>query len=290
MFNWLRGLGSLGRSHSRTWKANPAAVLQVDYWRYDAAEKRALEGRHLETLSWPELLRLHHLACLELLQSPAGRRQLAGRGSDDSPDEPLRAAQCQETIARLLCPESPYRERSCEVWRAGPEASDEADMQGPLTNASLTHAGCLEVIHLDETHAPTELAFVPFDEIRGVVLGDPALFRAARLVYEGGREEFVLVPLLYGLSWLTDEESDRDGSLTRFCCHVDVPGRGASLGIGVGHQDLMFRSDDDSQMLVGLGSVGEITTSLETSDPNFDAKCWGRGLDPNAIRDRIGDG
>jgi hypothetical protein len=285
MFNWLRRLVSPGRSHEQTWEADPAAALQVAYWSYDEAEKRALEGRPLDALSWPELLRLHHLACLELLRSPTGRRQLAGRDSD----EPLRDGLCRETITRLLCPESPYRERHCEVWRAGPEASEVADMGGPLANASLTHAGCLEVIRLDETDTPTELAFVPFDEIRGVVLGPSALFRMARLAYEDGREEIVLVPLLYGLSWLTDEEHLRDGSMTRFCCHVDVPGRGASLGIGVGHQDLMLRGDDGSQMLFGLGSVGEIATSLETSDPNFDAKCRGRGLDPEAIRERIGD-
>ncbi len=149
----------------------------------------------------------------------------------------------------------------------------------------MSHLGALEVIHLDAQQQPERLSFVALDEISGVTFGEPSLLRAARLYYEDDRgEEIVLVPLVYGLSWRSGQEHDRDGSMTRFICDLGKPG----TGIGIGHQDLLISGEQGR--LFGLATVRELMVALSLSDPRFEAKCRARGLDPEDVRRRAEEG
>jgi hypothetical protein len=112
-------------------------------------------------------------------------------------------------ITQLVSDNSPYKPRHVAVWRgkAGESDKHEPDLIGILCNASLTHLGCIEVIRLDAEQRPIELAFISHDEIRGAVFDRTALFRAGMLFFDDGRaDEVVLVPLLYGISWLSPHD------------------------------------------------------------------------------------
>jgi len=252
-----------------------AVSLQAAYWRPDPAALAALAGR-FHSLAWGERLRLHHLLCMQIVD--AGYDGLR-------PHRDL----FQELLGLLLSPKSPWRPRSAAIWQGAPSVSDPRPptLQGLLSNASLTHLGAVEMIHLDASQSPTALDFVPFDELLSLVAAGQSLFRAARVFTLGATGgPTVWLPLLYGTSWCSPEPTDRDGSMTRFD-HLpdDVPS--PVRGVGFGHQDLQL-FDPEHGRLLGIGGVGEIMMALEISDPRFDAKCRARGVDPAAARAKYG--
>lgn len=269
---------------------NSAIQLQLAYWSYDPDEKAALLARYPDALSWSEILRLHHLTCLELLSSKQGNAQLMDVSSGDI-DAPQGASYklCQALTQRLMSQNSPYRTRNCFVWQGDLKqvAQQPPDLQGKLRNASLTHVGCLEVMRLDQHNQPKELSFIPFDDIRAILFDQPSFFRAARIVYEDASEEIVYLPLLYGVSWLTENEYDHNGTRTRFRCLVNVDG--INMGMGIGHQDFSLTEFDSegSSQIFGLGSLAKLISALELSDPKFDEKCVARGLDPATVRQEM---
>jgi hypothetical protein len=165
-------------------------------------------------------------------------------------------------------------------------------MQGEFLNPSLTHLGCLEVYRVDAVNQPTGMDFVAFDELSGVLFAPPNLIRVAKLFYDDGRGEVVLVPMLYGLTWAMGNEYDRAGRMTRFVAHLDgeeIGVLGAS-GIGVGQQDFSIRNPAGGVSLFGLGSAAEISFPLDMRDPRFDEKARARGIEPDEVRRRMGGG
>ncbi|OAD21419.1 hypothetical protein THIOM_002812, partial [Candidatus Thiomargarita nelsonii] len=95
------------------------------------------------------------------------------------------------------------------------------------------------------------------------------------------KDEIVFVPIIYGLSWLSVNQFDHDGSMTRFCCHIVTnTGTNLGLGIGLGQQDFTITDFNGNQSLFGISSVGDIMVVLDTADPKFEIKCKARGLDP----------
>jgi hypothetical protein len=256
-----------------------AAETQRAYWTPNGDEQAQLEARGIEQLGWRDLLRLHHLIC----------RQRLNRGSERG----AATEKCRQTVRRLLAADSPYRPRLAMIWQgesAQPEASRDPDMQGEFLNPSLTHLGCLEVYRVDVANQPTRIDFVGFDELSGIVFAPPNLIRAAKLFYEDGRDEIVLVPLLYGLTWAIGNEYERAGRMTRFVAHLDGEDVGAlrASGLGVGQQDLTIRSPEGAVRLFGLGSVAEISFPLDMRDPRFDERARARGIDPDEVRRRMG--
>jgi hypothetical protein len=252
-----------------------AVEMQRAYWTHNAEEQARLEARGVEQLGWRERLRLHHLFCLQRL--------------NPGPERAAATEKCRETARRLVAADSPYRPRPAMIWQgqsAQPGAGREPDMQGQFLNPSLTHLGCLEVYRVDAANQPTGIDFVSFDELSGVVFAPPNLIRAAKLFYDDGRGEIVLVPLLYALTWAIGNEYDRAGRMTRFVAHLDGEEIGAigASGIGVGQQDLSIRSQDGGSSLFGLGSVAEISFPLDMHDPRFDEKARARGIDPDEVR------
>jgi hypothetical protein len=179
------------------------------------------------------------------------------------------------------------------IWRgrsAQPEPDREPDLDGELVNPSLTHLGCLEVYRVDPVNKPSRMDFVGFDELTGIQFGPLRLIRGAKLTYEDGHAEMVLVPLLYGLTWSYGSDDDRAARMTRFLLHLDEmePGLRWASGTGVGQQDLSIRRQDGGATLFGLGSVSEIVFPLDLLDPRFDEKARARGIDPDDARKQVG--
>lgn len=254
--------------------------MQQDYWKPNTNEKSMLLTRYPDQLSWSELLRLHHLNCAEILHESNGKtpRYDADTVSIDTTLSGENYDLYKTLTQRLLAQDSPYRSRHVGVMQ-GQSTPEQA---GVFRNASATHLGSLEVIWLDEQQHPKSVGFIAFDEIQAVMFANPALFRAAKVFFDDQREpQIVLVPLLYGISWFTKNEYDRNGSMTRFCCHIT--GADKPFSIGIGHQDFTIR-DNQNQSLFGIGSVSQIVTSLEMVDPRFDQKCRARGIDPDQVR------
>lgn len=237
--------------------------------------------------TWPQKLRLLHLVSLQLCASPDIRRQIESDQAtvEDAPPSPERDL-CVALAADLAGPGSPYRPRSCSIWQEkDPDAkTDPPQLTGRLQNASLTHLGAIEVIRLDEKMKPKEIAFVGLQEIRALLLASPALFRPGKVIYEDGHAEMVWVPLLYGFSWTTPHEYDRDGTMTRFVAQLPKDD-GPQRCIGIGHQDLIVVGEEkEKRTFLGLGSVTEISTALDLREPDFEEKCQLRGLDPAEVR------
>lgn len=290
------GIGDLFRGKkplsvpSPTPAVNPLEQLQTAYWTYNASEHKELVARG-DNLPWKDLLRLHHLNCLELMQTTEGRTALASDDLDDR-DVPEKAGEpVRRTLARLASAESPYRPHACVIWqmRGSPEAQRSPDHMGVVTNASLTHMGAIEVLLLDGAGKPVSIGFIGISEVRSVTMGPPALFRPARISFDDGRPPMVVgLPLLYGLSWASPHPHDRDGSLTRFCCNQAMGEPLGNVGIGIGHQDFALRNDKGGAALMGLGSIQEIQTPLDMRDASFDQRCRARGIDPEQARRQHG--
>jgi hypothetical protein len=291
MLDFLKRLFG-GRRDETARAARPAnlgeqlVAIQRAYWTPDADEKAALAAR-VDELGPAELLRLHHLACMDLL-AEARRAGSEDELDDAPPQEGADLDLCRQLLPRLAGPGAPYRPRHAQIWQRGRGEPDrEPDHDGVLLNASLTHAGALEIIRVEDT-TPTTIDFLAFDAIRGIDVGPPSLFRPARVYLEGepDPERFVpaLLPLLYGPSWASPHEHDKDGSMTSFVCHLDRALGDRTLAVGLGHQDFTFA---DRGVVFGLGSVESIVFALEVSAPDFDARCRARGLDPDEVRRRF---
>lgn len=264
-----------------------AVALVLAYWSFDAQEQAALLARGVEALPWRELLRLHHLNCLEALGTPPVRRPLELNELPPPLDEESEAAlgRCRESAERLLAADSPYRPRDADVWQGelDPDGRTPPSARGPLCNPSLTHLGSLEVLRLDGQRRPKELAFAAFDDLQSVALAGPGAFRAARLFYDDGRpDEIVLLPLLYATSWRASSPYLRDGRMTQFLACPPGGGRAAEFGLGVGQQDFSV-SEGEVRRTFGLGSVARVTFALDPSDPRFALRCRSRGLDPDEV-------
>jgi len=118
-------------------------------------------------------------------------------------------------------------------------------------------------------------------------LAQPSLFRAAKILYDNDKkDEIVFVPIIYGLSWLSVNQFDHDGSMTRFCCHIET-NTGIHLGIGLGQQDFTITDFNGNQSFFGISSVGDIMVVLEMTDPKFEIKCKARGLEPNKVKEQM---
>jgi hypothetical protein len=138
---------------------------------------------------------------------------------------------------------------------------------------------------VDAQDQPTGIDFIALDDIRGIVLARPSIFRAAKILFEDGRpDEIVRLPLVYGFSWFTGRGQDTDGTMTHFCSHITVAAMKAPLGIGIGHQDFILESPKGGATLFGLGSLGELIMPLHVGDPRFDERCRTRGIDPQKAR------
>jgi hypothetical protein len=196
---------------------------QQKYWTPDHEEKEHLQEKGLNDLSWDELLRLLHLACLEMLSEGAGREQLMLEGQLEEASQDAPPGENRDLILRLVTrlhsDASPYKPCTGAVWQSKhikPEER-EPDIKGILRNASLTHLGCIEVIRFDDKKNPTELSFISYDELHQAIFKTGGLFRLADLEFNDGRpKEEMLVPLQYGISWATPNSFDSDGSYTRF--------------------------------------------------------------------------
>jgi len=271
----------------RKFSLEALVALQREYWTRAPKEKAALLAR-LDALEPRETLRLHHLNCLDLL---AASRYASPDDELEAPPAGEELELCKKLLGRLADAKSPYRPRLAHVWQvrrdATPEANRAPDHHGALTNASLSHLGALEIIRLEGT-TPTELDFFALDAIRAVHIGPPGLFRPARVYLEGetDSERFVpaLIPLLYGPSWESVYEFDKDGTMTRFVFHVDGVLGGRGLAMGIGHQDFTFANGG---LLFGMGSIERIAFPLDMREPDFDTRCRGRGMDPEELRRRV---
>lgn len=258
-----------------------AALLQLQraYWSSEPTEKENLYER-IESLNWTEVLRLHHLNCLDLALD-CGLTNASLDDFDQMPDLPEcpEIELCEKLVGRLGSPQSPFRPRIGLVIQrshSGQQQSDnrETQLHGELQNASITHLGALEVIKIIQQ--PPSVAFVPFDELQSIQIGPPSLFLSAILNYEApGRSEMVYLPLIYGLSWFTEESILQDGSFTHFMFSF----KGISMGVGLGQQDLRI-----NERLFGLASIESIEFALDMRAQDFEERCRNRGLDPSDVR------
>lgn len=246
--------------------ANLADVLRIvaGYWRFDDAERAELDARGIDSLPWSDLLRLHHLNCMEAFGADHIHRVLV---QDEAPNTDLpkpneALERCRPTANRLLSAESPYRPRRAAVWQRTPKAQGapgpEPTARGELSNASLTHLGCLEVLRVNEQNRPHALAFVPFGELRGVSMSTPRYFRLARLAFADGRpDENVYLPVLYAMTWRSPTEFLRE---SRICAFLEYPSGGdpaSRYGLSVGQQSFVLDGGAGSVMF-GNSSVAQI--------------------------------
>src|SRR5579859_4019965 len=161
--------------------ADPVS-LQKAYWTANDKEKAGLLARYADGLSWAELLRLQHLNCAELA-ADAGKMEIPNDEAVSTPAYKLYL----ELIERLLSDVSPYRARHVLVWQGNIQQQRPPDLSGDFRNASVTHLGCLEILRLDAKNQPKTLEFVPFDDIQAIMFANPALFRAAHILYDNGQ-------------------------------------------------------------------------------------------------------
>jgi hypothetical protein len=273
--------------------------IQKKYWQFDAREKARLVLGDPLHLPWHDMLRLNHLCCLEILETERGRGYLEdpdALGRDLEAGSPfdlklgLDLEFWPEIIKKLLSEASPYRPRFSLIWQAKPDAAvpREPDLKGSFMNASVTHFGSLEVIKVDADRRPVEIGFVGLDELRDVKISGRGIFRSARLFYDDGREdEIVWVPLLYGISWRSPDDSDHNGTFTRWVGHVpvEIEGTCRNFGIGIGHQDFdVANIAEDEAVLFGLGSIEEIRFPSSAEDLKSEIESQVRSLNSDQGR------
>ncbi|HEX3131575.1 MAG TPA: hypothetical protein VH394_29835 [Thermoanaerobaculia bacterium] len=256
---------------------------------------------------------MERLACLQIKADPALVE--------------MTTRKCRELSVLLLSAASPYRSRPALIWE-GYSVRNEPSWQGELLNLSLTHLGSLEIYRLNAANQPTGIDFVSFAELSAIVFDPrPYAIVAARLFYDDGRTEVVLVPRLYGLTWAIGTEWDRAGTMTRFVaflaegthvsavtaqeiglsvawappsptsptvCFVKASKEVRELlvesglsGLGVGQQRFLLPVQEGSHDF-RLGAVGKISFPIDPNHPRFDEKARASGLDPDELRQRLG--
>lgn len=271
-------------------KSDPIFKVHSKYWAPAPQERDELLSRYPDKLSEKEKLRILHLLFIEYFNSEKGRKHFDEEDFDDEviinfPSKNI----CEEIIESLLGKESAFCSRQGFVWQGehGGTETRPPDLQGDLVNTSLTHLGSIEVIKIDQKEKPVEVDFIPFDDIWSIMFAPPSLFRAAKIFYDNEKdEEIVYIPAIYGVSWFSDNQFDHDGSITRFCCHIETK-NGIDMGIGIGHKDFKITDLNRNMNFFGISSVGEILVGLEINDPKFEIKCKARGLDPDEVKKQV---
>lgn len=274
-----------------------AAVRRThqEYWTANSGELQALQREPASSLPLSRKFRLLHLATMELLGLPILRG--AVESGDDDLDEAAEkttlsspvAKQCLSLVNELAGPTGPCKARAVAVWQ-GPKPPDEQQPPtrvGPLTNASFTHQGALEIMRLlpQDKFGPVE--FIPFAEMHSAIMVSSSLYRLGLVFLEGGERIEAIVPMLYGLSWWSKNTYDQDGSMTRFVAPLPTDSPGPALQVGLGHQDFQ-QTAQGGMALFGLGSVARLEIALDIREPDFDDRCRKRGMDPAAVRAQYG--
>jgi len=241
-----------------------AAAIQVQkgYWTLDHLEKDYWLQADLQELDWNQLLRLNHCLCFALLSSEEGSIQWLGEsfGMSHCPEGEMKEL-LKKVIDRLCSPESPYAPKSGHFQPVDPL---NAPVRGSFYNPSITHLGAMELITLTPKGIPEKTMFVPFRDIQAVEFMSDDVFRLTRLSYRDDKaDELFLAPLQYGFSWFTQSTHDKDGSITRFICDLQMDDRPQSA-IALGQQELAIDSGG-FPMLKGFRGIRELQL-LETSN------------------------
>ena len=269
-------------AHNPVWEK--AVALQKEYWTFNQGEKDYLLGKYKDgDIEYEEVYRLHHLICMEIHEENKDNEIPIYEGD-------LKSLSL-ELIGKLISPESPYRIFHGSFWFGESEVPAEhgnEDFVGHFMNYSVTHLGALEVLTFDENQMPEKLEFIPFDEIQGGFFHGHSMLRPGKLFFEFGEpEQAYWFPMLYGVSFLEGDDSPELGRMTSFRNQFEVEALQLNMGLGFGQQDWLMQGEE-GQKLIGLAQVREFAISLQMSDPDFDAKCRGRGIDPDEARKQYG--
>lgn len=258
-------------------------ALQQQYWTPNPTELAQLYiGFSKNELSIAQLFRFHHLVCMEVLQEIRYAVSESGFEYQGQYAEVLK-----QTTDLLLSPNSPFRILHGSFW-LNDNNSDQPSRQARFTNMSLTHLGAVELIRVDANQLPVELVFVPLDSIKSLEIIGSGLVKGCRLTHEiSNKQEVYWMPLLYGQSHRSPDANDVSGNMTRFVGQLFIPSQGVYFGIGLGQQDLGLLGEQKQFSLMGWRHVKVLVTTLEITDPNFDDKCRGRGVDPQEIRKKM---
>jgi hypothetical protein len=142
-------------------------TLQDHYWSVNNKEKEALLAQFPEDLDWKGLLRLHHLLCMEALDTSTGG--LSQTKTPSSPSWEIRLL-LNKTTNKLLHDKSPYRPRYCEIeFDILTRQKHFKRISGVLMNASLTHLGSIEVIRINPELHPVSIDFIPLERVHSIM-------------------------------------------------------------------------------------------------------------------------
>lgn len=228
-----------------------AQQLQRTYWTYHAREhfaiKQLFEQPNHGGLTYVDLLRLHHLNCLELVQEELGH----GLPQKKTPPTPERLPPFAHRVLEvLLGANSPYAAGIGALWLAQSE-EEQPDFKGGLFNSALTHLNSLECFQVDDQGQPTKLEFVPFRQVQSIAWADNAPYRPAMLTTPTGQRS-VLFSGVYGLSAHSTLPIDLDGSNARTLRTYSIPSLGTNLSIALGQQQFLANDGRTMRLVPSL--------------------------------------
>lgn len=158
--------------------------LQKDYWAINKDEKEILLAQFPDSIEWKNLLRLHHLLCMEALESMQEKLSHTEKTTPIPGRETIQLL--QRTTNMLLGGKSPYRPRQGEIeFDILTRQGSLKKFTGVLMNASLTHLGSIEVVWVDSDLNPVSMDFLPLDQLQSIMNNT----KGALITYKNKKEK-----------------------------------------------------------------------------------------------------
>jgi len=208
--------------------------IQQQYWTVNNDEKENLLSQFPDSLDWKQLLRLHHLLCMEVFQAYIAGHFLFKKNKIILNQEMTRFL--QKSTAILLSDKSPYRPQQCEIkFDVLTRQKEFKRMEGTLINASLTHLGCIEIIRLDPELHPVSLDFLPLSLIK-VIMNNT---EGSLVSYRDRKEKDICYLASY---YYFSQESKKfiNNTHTEYVCPLECDEAGEECGIGLGIQEFLI--------------------------------------------------
>jgi hypothetical protein len=148
--------------------------IQKEYWTFNRKEKEILLAQFPHISKWKDILRLHHLLCMEIFQWYSANNLQDATYQSGQKKIPVQIQEAivnlKNTTEKLLNEDSPYIPQACEIkYDILTKFREFKKLEGTCMNASLSHLGSLEVFKVDGELNPLCIDFIPFSEIKTIM-------------------------------------------------------------------------------------------------------------------------
>ncbi|MBN2442849.1 MAG: hypothetical protein JXJ04_15940 [Spirochaetales bacterium] len=228
--------------------------IQQNYWTFNKGEKEILLSQFPRISDWKDLLRLHHLLCMEAFHDHMKGNFIFSRNKISSHNNTY--LELQKTLAMLLSDESPYVPQQSEIkFDILTRHKEFKKLTGILMNGSLTHLGSIEIVNVDSELTPLSISFLPLTHIKSIMINS----KGTLISYRNKKEKDICYLASH---YYVSKESRKyiNSNETEYICTKEYENDHNEYGIGLGPQELVIIQQDGSKVHTHIQNNAIITT------------------------------